>query len=132
MIIGVDFDGTVVYDRFPCIGLDIPWAVEVLKEFKEQGHKLILITCREGKHLDAACRWFEQNGIELDAVNENIPGLSWEPRKVMVDAMIDDRAVGCPFFYRLDGARAYPNWPKIREEIFKIPPVVVQNVDIYD
>lgn len=45
MIIGIDFDGTVVTHDFPKIGKDIG-AVPILRKLVENGHKLILHTMR--------------------------------------------------------------------------------------
>lgn len=41
MIIAVDFDGTIVDDKYPKIGKLRENAIEVLKKLKEEGHYII-------------------------------------------------------------------------------------------
>lgn len=47
MIIAVDFDGTIVENRYPYIGNEKPFAIETLKLLTRDHHQLILWTCRE-------------------------------------------------------------------------------------
>ena len=115
MIIALDFDGTVVSHEYPHIGEDIG-AVPVLKELVAAGHKLILFTLRSGKLLDDAVAWFERNGIELYAVNENPEQKSWTSSvKVHANIYIDDCALGCPIRYEEDIRRPFVDWKKVRE-----------------
>jgi len=44
MIIGVDFDGTIVEHEYPRIGLEVPMAFDVLKKIQENNHQIILWT----------------------------------------------------------------------------------------
>lgn len=115
MIIAIDFDGTVVSHEYPHIGEDIG-AVPVLKELIDAGHKLILYTMRSGRLLDDARMWFERNGIELYAVNENPEQSSWTSSvKVHANLYIDDSALGCPIRFE-DGIRKpFVDWRKVRE-----------------
>ncbi|MDX9703909.1 MAG: hypothetical protein RBU23_12835 [Candidatus Auribacterota bacterium] len=101
MIIAVDFDGTIVEDRFPNIGEPIADAFDTLLFFMSQGHKLILWTCREDtpgrKYLSEAVEFCRARGVEFEAVNENIHGhpfshLGAKGRKVYADVYIDDRS----------------------------------------
>ena len=57
MVIGVDFDGTIVEDKYPEIGKEIPFATETLKMLIKNHHRLILWTVREGKYLEDAVNW---------------------------------------------------------------------------
>ncbi|MBQ2413551.1 MAG: hypothetical protein II315_01350 [Rikenellaceae bacterium] len=115
MIIALDFDGTVVSHEYPHIGEDIG-AVPVLKELVAAGHKLILFTMRSGKLLNDAIAWFERNGIELYAVNENPEQKSWTSSvKVHANIYIDDCALGCPIRYEDDIRRPFVDWKKVRE-----------------
>lgn len=134
LVIAVDFDGTIVHDQFPFIGPEIPGAVPALHLMRKHGHKLILLTCREGEHLADACTWLRRRGIVPDAVNENLPGLPWEPRKILYDALIDDRAIGCPM--RLlpvrnhpDGAVLCVDWCEVERRMRSIAPVIVRDTD---
>ena len=42
MVIAVDFDGTIVEHKYPEIGRERPFAVDVLKMLIAERHKLIL------------------------------------------------------------------------------------------
>lgn len=99
MIIAVDFDGTIVENRYPAIGREYPFAIRTLKMLQEDGHFLILWSCREGEELDAALNWCHERGLEFYAVNRDFPeenekeNLSYS-RKIKADMFIDDRNVG--------------------------------------
>ena len=99
MIIAVDFDGTIVENRYPAIGRENPFAVRTLKMLQEEGHFLILWSCREGEELDAALDWCRERGLEFYAANKDFPeeneqeNLSFS-RKIKADMFIDDRNVG--------------------------------------
>ena len=72
MVIAVDFDGTLVENKFPSIGAPRQKIVDAVKFAKEQGHTLLLWTCRAGVELDAAvnfCRDVLQ--IEFDKINSD-------------------------------------------------------------
>lgn len=95
--IAVDFDGTIVEDRYPGIGKPQLFAFETLKALQQQQHQLILWTVREGKALQEAVDFCKKHGIEFYAVNKNFPEEELEPgqsRKLNVDYFIDDRSVG--------------------------------------
>lgn len=95
--IAVDFDGTIVEDRYPGIGKPQLFAFETLKAMQQQQHQLILWTVREGRPLKEAVEFCRKHGIEFYAVNKNFPEEILEPeqsRKLNVDYFIDDRNVG--------------------------------------
>mgnify|MGYP003108854454 FL=1 len=95
--IAVDFDGTIVEDRYPSIGKPQLFAFETLKALQQQQHQLILWTVREGKALQEAVDFCKKHGVEFYAVNKNFPEEELEPgqsRKLNVDYFIDDRNIG--------------------------------------
>lgn len=97
LIIGVDFDGTIVEDRYPGIGKPRIFAFETLKRLQEDGHRLILWTYRCGRTLDEAVAFCEQNGITFYAVNKSFPEEVFDntkSRKINADLFIDDRNIG--------------------------------------
>ena len=57
MLIAVDFDGTIVTHKYPAIGEEIPFAVDTLKMLRQDGHRLILWSVREGQLLEDALQW---------------------------------------------------------------------------
>lgn len=97
-IVAVDFDGTLVEDKYPDIGLVNDTIVSVVKKLQAQGVEVILWSCRDGKYLDDAvqfCR--DELGIEFAAVNQNHPAVQKlfnnDTRKVYADLYIDDKAI---------------------------------------
>lgn len=113
MIIGLDFDGTVVEHAYPEIGRPIPGAIEKLKEFADAGHLIVLNTMRSGQKLAAAVRYLESNGIELYGVNETPRQRAWtKSPKVYARVYIDDAAYGCPLIYPKQG-RPHVDWSRI-------------------
>lgn len=118
LIIAVDFDGTCVEHDYPEVGMDVEGAVDVLRELRAKGHRLILFTMRSGSKLDAATRWFKERKIELWGVNRNPEQKDWtDSVKVFADIYIDDSALGCPIMF-VDGARRpMVNWAKVRTQL---------------
>ena len=99
-IIGVDFDGTLAVTKgsYPRIQQPIPEILEYVIEEKQQGAEVILVTMREGKELEDAVEWCRKQGLEFDAVNDNLPYMQEyfgsNPRKIFCNEYIDDRNVG--------------------------------------
>ena len=99
MVIGVDFDGTIVEDRFPEIGEELPFATDTLKMLIKDRHRIILWTVREGKYLEEAVNWCRERGVEFYAVNRDYPEETtgnnrYFSRKLKADVWIDDRNLG--------------------------------------
>ncbi len=97
LIIGVDFDGTIVEDAFPKIGKPRIFAFETMKKLQQDGHRLILWTYRSGSKLQEAVRFCEDNGIVFYAVNKSFPEEELDDsksRKIYADIYIDDRNIG--------------------------------------
>lgn len=94
MIYAFDFDGTLAVTDYPNIVRPIEKTVTFAKNLKQQGHKIILWTCREGEHLDVALEWCKEQGLEFDAVNDNLEErkAQWDNncRKIYADYYIDD------------------------------------------
>ena len=123
MVVGVDFDNTIVIDEWPEIGALIPGAIETIKELQAKGHKIVLYTQRNDDYycycpelveygekygktfkdtvdlLKPTIKLLSDEGISLDAINEN-PWFEAEchdnGRKVYFDVLIDDHCAGIP------------------------------------
>ena len=97
MIFAVDFDGTLSFGQWPGVGEPNVELIRFLNERKKKGDKLILWTCREADSLDVALDWCKVQGLEFDAVNDNLPEIveryQWNSRKISCDFYIDDRAI---------------------------------------
>jgi ribonucleotide monophosphatase NagD (HAD superfamily) len=106
MIIAVDFDGTLVEHRYPEIGVLKTGALEAMKAFKKDGHKIVIWTCRAGKEEMAVRQFLIQNDIPFDSINTPAPGTDLGTRKIYADVYIDDK-----------GIRFEDNWDEMRRLI---------------
>lgn len=110
MIVAVDFDGTLTTGNYPEIGSPKPYAVEYMRRLKEDGHYIILWTCRKDKRLEEAINWLLDQGIPFDRVNahepKNLAMYGDDTRKVYAHCYVDDKQVG-----------GLPTWPEIYEYI---------------
>ena len=95
--IAIDFDGTIVENRYPKIGKPKLFAFETLKKLEDEGFMLILWTYRSGNRLQEAVDFCKENGIEFYAVNKSYPEEDYTDsisRKIQADVFIDDRNIG--------------------------------------
>ena len=94
-ILAVDFDGTLVQDKFPLIGEKNDAVFAQVKAIQDKGWKIVLWTCRVGKQLHEATRYCLAEGLFFDAVNENIQEVQdlfeGDTRKVYADKYLDDK-----------------------------------------
>lgn len=95
MILAIDFDGTIVEDRYPQIGELKPGALEYINKLKQDGFWIIIWTCRAGDKLTEALTFLQKEGIRWDLVNQNMPEniekYGGDTRKIYADYYIDDR-----------------------------------------
>jgi trehalose-6-phosphatase len=109
MIFAVDFDGTLSFGVYPGAGPANEGLIEFLKTRKSKGDKLVLWTCREGADLEIAVDWCIGQGIEFDAVNDNLPEViekyGCNSRKISCDFYIDDRALAGNVYKLLEDVR---------------------------
>jgi hydroxymethylpyrimidine pyrophosphatase-like HAD family hydrolase len=94
-IYAVDFDGTLCENKWPEIGKPIQPMIDYCIKLREEGHKLILWTCRTGEQTEAAVKWCAEHELEFDAVNANLPDeiikYNNDPRKIGADYFLDDK-----------------------------------------
>lgn len=92
MIVAVDFDGTLWTKKTANLPL-----IARLRAAQQQGHTVILWTCREGEALREALTILREHGFVPNFVNRNAPEtiarLRRDPRKVFADVYIDDKGV---------------------------------------
>lgn len=96
-IIAVDFDGTLVEDKFPEIGEPIESTWVLVRSCQMAGVKVILWTSRDNDRLKDAVKFCNERGLYFDAVNENLPEciemFNNDTRKVYANEYWDDKAV---------------------------------------
>ena len=104
-VIAVDFDGTLVSDKFPYIGEPDLVLVNWLKKCQLRNCKLILWTCRSNNiivdgtgSLDNAVNFCRDSlGLAFEAVNENLKEVQdkWnnDTRKVLADYYLDEKCL---------------------------------------
>lgn len=111
-IIKIDFDGTIVEDKFPQIGDPLPGAIDVILDLQNSGYHLILWTCRNGTHLEDAVSFLRYRGIVFDVVNRSHPQNPFahlQPGpKPYAHYHIDDKNFG-----------GFPGWDVIRKYFFE-------------
>ena len=100
MIYAIDFDGTIVEDKYPAIGELKPEAEKFIRALQRRDDKWILWTMREDEKLGEAVATLCAEGLYPDAINDNLPEVKakWpgnpNPRKIFADVYIDDRNAG--------------------------------------
>lgn len=112
MIIAIDFDGTIVEDRFPEIGKMIDGAREVINRLYEEGYEIIIWSCRTRVDKARAIECLAKNGIRYHRFNESsLVNLKQynnvDTRKVYADLYIDDKGLMKPL----------PPWSEIYEMV---------------
>jgi hypothetical protein len=94
-IYAIDFDGTLCEKKYPNIGNKKESNVQFVKNLQDDGHQLVLWTCRKDDELQAAVDWCADEGIEFDAINENLPEIiekyGGDSRKIHADFYVDDK-----------------------------------------
>ncbi len=99
LVIAVDFDGTIVTNKYPDIGYLKRNAKKVINELFDAGHEIIINTCRQGKEEQDMIDFLKQMGIMYSTVNENlcyrIEEYGNDCRKIGADVYIDDKAYPC-------------------------------------
>ena len=93
MIIAVDFDGTLQFaDGKPNLIL-----ISKLLAEQRKGNIVTLWTCRDGKRLQEALLFLQDNGFRPNFINQNAPQaiakLGHDPRKIYADLYIDDKSI---------------------------------------
>ncbi len=98
MIIAIDFDGTLHTGEWPSIGEPMPYAADTLRRLRDDGHYLIIWSCREGAPQTAMVNWLLENRIPFDRLNDHHPEIAkkygYAARKVFADLYLDDKQLG--------------------------------------
>lgn len=130
--INIDFDHTCIVQDDKGDFIEIG-AIPVLKRLAEEGHRLILFTCRSNRpyigknglthynELNEAIDWFRKNGIELYGVQTNPKQKIWtESPKSHADLMIDDTALGAPLIYNPEITdKPFIDWEEVEKYLVR-------------
>jgi hypothetical protein len=97
LTLSIDFDGTICEQSFPEIGALKKDADVYMRKLQEEGHRIIINTCRSGKYEGMAQDFLDQNNIPYRYINSNLPVLiaqyQQDCRKISADIYIDDRCL---------------------------------------
>lgn len=111
MIIAIDFDGTIVRDMYPGIGIMQPYAKQVINRIHAEGHYIIIWSCRTGNMLLDAVNYLLASGICFDRVNDHEPDNASRydgvGKKIHADIYIDDKNLG-----------GFPGWKEVERLMF--------------
>lgn len=119
LIIAIDFDG-VIAEVNPCwtTGPNVPGklvegADVYIRKLYEEGHQIIIWTCRGGYNLHLAEQFLQDHNIPFHRINDNAEGhyerFKHNTRKVHADVYIDDKQIG-----------GIPSWDEMYEIIENI------------
>jgi hypothetical protein len=114
LVLAIDFDGTIVFNDYPHIGLLKPNVKDVINDLYDNHNCEILIwTCRENIYLEEAKNFLIENNIKFHQINKNSDYVLnlWNDcdcRKIFADLYIDDKGVYSPIDL---------NWLDIKEKI---------------
>ena len=98
MIVSVDFDGTIVRGIFPAIESLMPDARQYINLLYDEGHYIIINTCRSGDDLLKTINYLLQNGIKFHRINdnepENVAKYNSNSRKIYAHIYVEDKQIG--------------------------------------
>lgn len=97
LVLAIDFDGTIATISFPDVGALIKDADVFIRKLYEEGHYIIINTCRSGKQEGLAEDFLNAHDIPYHYINSNLPELivkySQDCRKISADIYIDDKCL---------------------------------------
>jgi len=108
LVFAIDFDGTIVEDKYPEIGKLRPGAKRVINKLYEKGHTIIIWTCRCNQNREILDKeimidFLLLNKIKYHKINDNPDCVYFGCYpKIYYNYIIDDKQIG-----------GLPNWEKI-------------------
>jgi len=112
MIFLIDLDNTITKSdlTYPEIDEVRPYARDVINKLYDDGHCIIINTCRCGEVEEDVRKWLIENNIKFCHVNENCElrkqRFGNDTRKLGGSIVIDDKSIECLYMFGRDG----PNW----------------------
>jgi uncharacterized HAD superfamily protein len=97
LILSIDFDGTICDLAYPKIGELKKDASIYIRKLYNEGHYIIINTCRSGKFEGHAQEFLDNAMIPYHYINSNLPHViemySADCRKISADIYIDDKCL---------------------------------------
>ena len=97
LILAIDFNGTICELSFPEVGKMIPEADIYINRLYDEGHEIVINTCRSGIMEGLAETFMKEKGIHYHYFNSNMPHLieqyRQDCRKISADLYIDDKCL---------------------------------------
>jgi hypothetical protein len=97
LVLAIDFDGTIATLSFPEVGILRYGADTVIRKLYNEGHYIIINTCRSGKMEGLAEDFLKEHDIPYHYINSNLPVLilqfKQDCRKISADYYIDDKCL---------------------------------------
>ena len=106
MVLAIDFDGCVVEEAYPEIGELRKDAKKIINQLVQDGHYVIIWTCRTGEYLHKAELFLIENKIHYHKINQHHPKdllyyKEYGP-KIGADYYLDDKCIaGLPSWERI-------------------------------
>lgn len=98
MIVAVDYDDTLVESDYPRAGTLKQGAKEYMTKLHNDGHTIIIWTCRRDEPAETAREFLIDNGIPFDYFNEHTKEIlelyGNDTRKIFAHLYIDDKQLG--------------------------------------
>jgi len=95
LVISIDFDGTIVTIAYPQIGKLRNGAKETINRWYNEGHTIVINSCRAEQMQKDMVRFLVANGIMFSYVNANAKHLidlyGMDCRKISADVYFDDK-----------------------------------------
>ena len=119
MVISIDFDGVIVSNRYPSIGVLRNDTKETLDKWNNQGHTIVINTCRPGRYATEALQFLVENSIPFHYFNANpkhlIDKYGTDTRKISADIYFDDK-----------NPKGFYGWEHAKDEVNNIQkPLVI-------
>ena len=97
LVLAIDFDGTIAEDKYPLIGNKRKGVSKWINKLYDEGHYIIINTCRAGFFQGDAEAFLKENNIKYHYINCNHPDLisyyGSDCRKISADIYIDDKGL---------------------------------------
>jgi hypothetical protein len=95
LTLALDFDDTIAHNDWPNIGAIRDGAKEAINQLHEDGHYIIINTCRFGDKQHEAESFLYHHRIRYNAINkhnpQNILDFQNDTRKISADVYVDDK-----------------------------------------